>query len=536
MPRPPVPEWFRTAQLYQIYPQSFCDTNHDGIGDLPGVVSKLDYLKGLGVNAVWLSPCFDSPFGDAGYDVRDFYKIAPRYGTNDDFKRLCAEAHRKGMRVLLDLVAGHTSVECAWFQASAKPEKNRHTNWYVWTDNAWTGPADAVKGYSDRDGRYVPNFFWFQPALNYGTAKVEAPWQLPQTHPDVKAVRAELMNIMRFWLKLGCDGFRVDMASSLVKNDADKKETIKLWQGYRAALEKEFPEAVLISEWSFPKQALAGGFHADFMIHFGTPAYDKLFRDEIERDVFRIADRKRSATIFDRKGKGDIREFLDIYLDHYAATKDKGYISLPSGNHDIGRLATGRTKDELEVCYAFLYSMPGLPVLYYGDEIGMRTVPGLASKEGGYGRTGARTPMHWTRGKNAGFSNAEPEKLYLPIDPDAHRPTVEDQEKDPASLLHFIRKMAALRRAHKALEADGEFTVLYAKKKQFPFAYLRTAGKEKILVAVNPSPKATRVKLQGKGFAHAPHALAAKGATSLKRQGHDLILTMPALSWGFFEV
>lgn len=534
MPRPPVPEWFRNAQLYQVYPQSFCDSNHDGIGDLAGVQSKLEYLKGIGIDAVWLSPCFDSPFGDAGYDVKDFYKIAPRYGTNDDFKRLCAEAHKKGMRVILDLVAGHTSVDSAWFQASAQPVKNKHTHWYVWTDNAWQGPAEAVKGYSDRDGRYLPNFFWFQPALNYGYAKVEAPWQLPQTHPDVKAVRAELLNIMRFWLKLGADGFRVDMASSLVKNDPDKKETIKLWQAYRAQIEKEFPEAVLISEWSVPKQALAAGFHSDFMIHFGTPAYDKLFREEKERDVFR-GDRVRTASFFDKKGLGNIREFLDVYLDHYEKTKNLGYISLPSGNHDIGRLATGRSKTDLEICYAFLYTMPGLPVLYYGDEIGMRTVPGLVSKEGGYGRTGARTPMHWTRGKNAGFSSAEPDKLYLPIDPDAHRPTVEDQEKDLGSILHFIRKMAQLRRSHRALGADGEFAVVYAKAKAFPFVYLRTLGESKIMVVLNPSAKSAKVKVSGKGLAHAPRSLASRGV-EMKRTGHDLNLTLTGTSWGIFEV
>jgi maltose alpha-D-glucosyltransferase/alpha-amylase len=172
------PRWLETAVFYQIYPQSFYDTNGDGIGDLRGIIAKLDYIRSLGVTALWLNPIFESPFGDAGYDISDFYRVAPRYGTNADLVRLCRQAHQRGMKVCLDLVPGHTSNQHPWFLNSARPEKNKFTNWYIWTDSVWnsqggTGaPSEprAVRGFSNRDAGYIPNFFYFQPALNYGYA------------------------------------------------------------------------------------------------------------------------------------------------------------------------------------------------------------------------------------------------------------------------------------------------------------------------------------------------------------------------------
>ena len=457
----PTPSWLSNAFFYEVYPQSFLDTNGDGIGDLPGVIAKLDYIRSIGCNAVWLNPCFESPFGDAGYDVSDFYQVAARYGTNADLKRLFEEAHKRGMRVCLDLVAGHTSVEHPWFKESAKAKRNKFSNWYVWTDNVWKGAGQGlstVQGFSERDGNYVTNFFHFQPALNYGFANPdpEKPWQLPVTHPDVKAVRREMMNIMRFWLDMGADGFRVDMASSLVKGDSDFKETMAFWKDIRATYDREYPEAILIAEWSFPALAIPAGFHVDFMIHFGTPAYTTLFRYEKERDVF---DNKTAygQSFFDKNGRGDVSQFLKTYLKHYASTRELGYISIPTGNHDISRISHGRTKEELELIYAFLMTMPGVPYLYYGDEIGMRYLRRLPSKEGGYGRTGSRTPMQWNSKENAGFSTAPKEQLYLPLDPSRKKPTVEAQDSDPNSLLNHVRRLAALRQNHPALGGDGGF-------------------------------------------------------------------------------
>ena len=206
-----APQWLNDAVFYNVYPQSFYDANGDGIGDLKGIAAKLDYVVEMGYTAIWLNPIFVSPFRDAGYDITDFYTVAPRYGTNEDFAYLTAEAKKRGIKVVLDLVAGHTSLECAWFQQSAKPEKNRYTNRYVWSNSVWdTWGGNLISGYSDRDGCYMKNFFYCQPALNYGFKTITEPWQLPMDHPDCLATREELLNVMRHWSKLGADGFRTD--------------------------------------------------------------------------------------------------------------------------------------------------------------------------------------------------------------------------------------------------------------------------------------------------------------------------------------
>lgn len=512
----PSPAWLENAVFYEIYPQSFFDSNSDGIGDIPGITKKLDYLEYLGCNVLWLNPCFESPFGDAGYDISDFRKVAARYGTNADIRTLFEEAHKRGMKVCLDLVAGHTSVEHPWFRESAKVGKNPYTNWYIWTDNVWTDPGDnlkAIQGCSDRDGAYVTNFFPFQPALNFGFAQPDPakPWQLPVDHPDVQAVRREMMDIMRFWLDQGADGFRVDMASSLVKNDPEHRETMAFWREIREIYDREYPEAALIAEWSLPSQAITAGFHIDFMIHFGTRAYTSLFRYESSRDAFRTGvfcgdGPLHGFSFFDRAGQGDINDFLNPYLQHYQATRDLGYISLPSGNHDIVRLAAGRTEAELKVAFAFLLTMPGVPCIYYGDEIGMRHSHGLASKEGGFGRTGARTPMQWTPGKNAGFSTAAASQLYLPLDAAENRPDVESQTNDPQSLLHFVRSLIRLRQENKALGPSGSFTPVFSKGGGYPFVYLREHENQRVLVALNPSAKPAAATIP-KAVAGEPGAL-----------------------------
>ncbi len=268
------PSWLSSAVFYNIYPQSFYDTNADGIGDLNGVRAKLPYIRDMGFTAVWLNPFYESPFRDAGYDITDFYKVAPRYGTNEDFAALCTDAHEYGIKVVVDLVAGHTALECEWFQKSALPEKNEYTNRYVWTDD-WLKNYDGscIGGYSQRDGMYMKNFFYCQPALNYGFAQIDDPtWQLPMDHPDCRATKQELINIMEFWLSLGADGFRVDMASSLIKNDPDGSGIRAFWQEIRQLFDEKHPECVLISEWSYPSKAIAAGFHIDFLIHFNLPA------------------------------------------------------------------------------------------------------------------------------------------------------------------------------------------------------------------------------------------------------------------------
>ena len=472
-----MPKWLDNAVFYEIYPQSFMDTNADGIGDFEGIIRKLDYIKLLGCNAIWINPCFLSPFGDAGYDVSDYYKTAPRYGTNEDLKRLFTEAHKRGLHVLLDLVPGHTSVEHKWFKESMKAERNQYTDRYVWTDSIWEEPSGmgSLRGISDRDGSCAVNFFSHQPALNYGFYNPERPWQQSQEDEGPKATLEELKNIMRFWLGMGCDGFRVDMAGSLVKNDPEGKGTIKLWQNVREFLDKEFPEAAMVSEWGEPDKSLQGGFHMDFLLHFGPSHYNDLFRCE--------------EPFFSDRGKGDISAFVEKYKENYEKSERKGLICIPSGNHDMDRLARTIHGDNLKIAFAFLLSMPGAPFIYYGDEIGMRYVENLVSVEGGYGRTGSRSPMQWDDTTNAGFSSAPAEKLYIQQDAASDRPTVKAQIEDDNSLWHEINGLIKIRNSHPALMSKGEIEFIYAEKNEYPLAYLRSSGDEKILVIINPASR-----------------------------------------------
>ena len=197
-----MPKWLDHAVFYEIYPQTFLDTNADGIGDFQGIINKLDYIKDLGCNAIWLNPCFVSPFSDAGYDVADYYHTAPRYGTNEDLKRLFQEAHSRGLHVLLDLVPGHTSVEHPWFKASMRPERNEYSDRYIWTDSAWewTENMPCLRGISQRDGSCAVNFFSTQPALNYGYYERTRSWQQSPEDEGPRATLEEMKNVMRFWL------------------------------------------------------------------------------------------------------------------------------------------------------------------------------------------------------------------------------------------------------------------------------------------------------------------------------------------------
>ena len=232
------PEWLKDAVFYEIYPQSFCDSNGDGIGDIAGIIEKLDYVKSIGCNAIWLNPCYDSPFKDAGYDVRNYKKVAKRYGTNEDLKRLFLEAHKRDMHILLDLVPGHTSEEHEWFKKSSSAEENEFTKRYIWTDSAFSGYSmPFIGGETDRDATYILNFFKCQPALNYGFANRDRSWQSSPESEEAAATRLSMVDVMRFWLGMGADGFRVDMADSLVKNDDNngegslgKDNTIHAWQ------------------------------------------------------------------------------------------------------------------------------------------------------------------------------------------------------------------------------------------------------------------------------------------------------------------
>ena len=479
------PDWLDDAVFYEIYPQSFKDTDGDGIGNINGITEKLPYIKELGCTAIWINPCFESPFLDAGYDVSDYCRVAPRYGTNDDLVRLFEEAHKLGMHVLLDLVPGHTSWEHPWFKESMKADRNEFTDRYVWTDSVWEEPAGypSIRGISERDGSCAINFFTHQPALNYGFYKPNAPWQQSMDSEGAVATREALKDVMRFWLSRGCDGFRVDMAGSLVKNDEDQKGNIALWQNIRAFLDEEYPEAAMVSEWGEPYQSLAGGFHMDFLLHFGSSNYNDLFRCD--------------EPYFSKRAKGSAKEFIEAYKANCAKTDGKGLICIPSGNHDMTRLAKHVEGDEKKLAFAFLLTMPGAPFIYYGDEIGMRYVEGLTSVEGGYERTGARSPMQWDNGVNAGFSAAPTDKIYIRQDPASDRPTVAGQLDDGESLLNHVRRLIELRQAHSALQSRSGITFVSDGAPKRPLVYKRGNDEETLLVAINPYREEVSFRLDG---------------------------------------
>lgn len=535
----PQPSWLKDAVFYQIFPPSFNDSNGDGIGDIPGITQKLDYIKSIGCNAIWLSPLFVSPFNDAGYDVADYKKVAPRYGTNEDLVNLFAEAHKRDMRVILDLVAGHTSVEHSWFKDSSRPSPNGYADRYIWLEPIWRErPADltTVTGYAERNGAYVANFFWCQPALNYGYADPDPknPWEKPLDHPECVATREALRDIMRFWLDKGADGFRVDMAQSLIRGHDEKKRIAALqtfWQGIRQWIDLKYPEAILVSEWSFPTYAIDAGFHIDFMLHFETIAYNSLFRNHRKELISSLP---RGNTYFERSASGDIRQFADIYIEHYKTTRNRGFISVPTGNHDSPpRLGEDRTPEELKCALLFLMMLPGIPFIYYGDEIGMRYMAGLPSKEGGYERTGARTPMQWDNKQNAGFSAAPETALYLPVEASPGKRTVAAAENDPDSILNFVRDLLKLRKDNSALGSEGDIDFIYTKTAGYPLVFERKLGGQRFWVAVNPS--ATERKADWTCDISTPTPLVpTQGALNV--QNSRAQLTLPAGGYGLWCV
>jgi len=478
------PSWLDHAIFYQIYPQSFYDTNDDGIGDLKGIIQKLPYLKGVGFNAVWISPFFDSTFFDAGYDVCDYKKVAPRYGTNQDAYALFKAAHKLGMKVILDFVPGHTSIYHPWFKASCLEKKNPYTDRYIWSDHIMPPDPEThwVSGISERTGSYMVNFFSIQPALNYGFAEIRHPWEQRPTDPGPQSTIKDMIDILLFWLSQGADGFRCDCAASLVKRDPDKKETAKVWQKMIGACKEKYPDCVFISEWSNAKQSLSGGFDIDFVLA-GDTGYplcrgnNPYFRFDAAAKEFDSwwADRSSDFSFADQKGK---------------------FVSFTSGNHDVNRIRSSLSEEEIRYYYLFLLTVKNVPFFYYGDEIGMSDETGIPSTEGAYGRQVARSPMQWDESKTAGFSSAS--KTYIKIPPMAERKGIsvvtESSKKD--SLLNYVKELIALKNQHPALDNDAAMKFRPAKD-AMPLVYERSKGNEKLFVAFNLGPEPKRVAFLG---------------------------------------
>jgi glycosidase len=489
-------DWLRRAIAYEIYPQSFSDSNGDGVGDLRGLIERLDYLAWLGVDLLWLNPCFESPMRDAGYDISDYLRIAPRYGTNSDLAALVEQARPFGIKVLLDLVAGHTSDQHPWFAAAADdPDDDR----YIFTAPEQTGRPGPQWAASPgrRPGWYLPNFFPFQPALNFGYARMDAaePWRQPVEAPGPRANRAALTEIMEYWLGYGIAGFRVDLASTLVKDDPGWLETARLWREIRAWLDAAYPDAALMSEWNCPAVAVPAGFHADFYLAVG-PEHRSLLdngtgmtRSEQGSGAamaVNAGQERMGQCYFSADGAGSPERFLSSWRSDTAAVADAGLIAIFSSDHDFARPVCGlRSADQVAPVFAFLLTWPTLPGIHCGDEIGMRFVPGLPDLEGsliwpGWNRAGSRTPMQWDDGPNAGFSSGPARSLYLPVDSEPGRPTVAAQQADEGSLLHQVRRLIRLRKELPALRTGGPVEVL---NEGYPLVYIRGGT---ALVVINP--------------------------------------------------
>ena len=503
-------DWLGDAVLYEIYPQSFADSDGDGIGDLRGVIDRLDHIASLGVDAIWFNPCFASPFVDAGYDVSDYLRIAPRYGTNDDMVELVARASERGIRVVLDLVAGHTSIEHEWFQKELSaegpdPEGDR----YVWSEQppeaGWRHDRPGIPAWvpspGPRPGWYLKNFYDEQPALNFGwvSTSPDEPWRDPVDAPGPRRNRQALQDIIEFWLSKGVAGFRVDMAFSLVKDldlERGRAASVEVWREIRAWMDAAYPDAVLIPEGTEPRTGGPLAFSADFalVIH---EAHASLF-DNHAAGVLPF--HAQHEPFFDEAGRGSTATFLEAWRSAREADPARPVV-LATADHDFDRLRCGpRTPEQLGAALTFLFTWGSVPCLYYGDEIGMRYLPGMPDVEGAicnplYNRAGCRTPMQWDDGPNAGFSTADPSRLYLPIDPDPDRPTVAAQENDPASTLHLVRRLSALRRATPALQGRASTRVLH---EGYPFAYVRD---ETHLVVVNPRRESARLSAPEAGRA-----------------------------------
>lgn len=529
-----IPLWVKNAVFYEIYPQTFLDTTGNGIGDLAGIRKKLKYVSDLGVTAIWLNPFYLSPMRDAGYDVSDYRMVDPRYGTMEDFTSLVEEAKELGLRIIIDLVPGHTSIDHPWFKESAKENAMRpFKNWYIWTESAWDNGGEKysqkmIHGYGERNGNFLINFFYSQPALNFGFANPTLPWQLPTTHPDVVALWREMKSIIRFWMEKGVSGFRVDMADSLIRNDEGHKEIRRFWKEVREETEKDFPDFFIIAE-GHPSNVLDGnGFHSAYL-HWAK-GYWSLFRQG--ETISQTGEVSKVDAYFSKDGNGSTKEYMDTFLSEYKQTEGKGVITVPVGNHDLPRIAVGQSTCDLEVIFAFQASFPGIPFIYYGDEIGMRQTEDSPYSEGCYPtRNGGRTPMQWDSSKNMGFSVAHPKKLYLSIDEEANAPTVEKSQNDTDGLIHRVRKLNEIHKKEKAFGADMPFKLLSNGDGQTPLSFIREEGKRKVLCVFYPTHKDAVFNCKEYNISVVKNEIYSKNTT---KEGEIIKLKGPA--FGFFEI
>jgi maltose alpha-D-glucosyltransferase/alpha-amylase len=499
------PQWYKNAVFYEVFVRAFADANGDGIGDLPGLTGKLDYLQKLGVDCLWLLPIYPSPLRDDGYDIADFYKIHPDYGQVDDFRALVEEAHRRGLRVIADLVPNHCSDQSLWFQASrdpAHPQHDKYRDWFVWspTDQRYAEARIIFLDYEPSNWSWDPvrgeyfwhRFFHHQPDLNY----------------DNPAVQEEMLNIVRFWMEHGIDGFRVDAVPYLYEREGTNCENLPETHAYlkrlRAFVDEVAPGAILLSEANQWPEAVRPylGDGDEFHMNFHFPLMPRIFMALARADrtpILEILDRTPPIPESCQWGTF-LRNHDELTLEMVTEEERRFmwdyYAPEPRMRLNLGirrRLAPLLDNDRarIELANSLLFTLPGAPVIYYGDEIGMGDNIWLDDRDG------VRTPMQWSGAANAGFSRADAGELYLPvIDDDTYgyqRINVEAQQADPTSLLQRMREMIQVRKAHPAL-GEGDVHFLQPQNRGV-LAYVRRHERETVLAIHNLSAKETTAEL-----------------------------------------
>lgn len=492
--------WWQTGVIYQVYPRSFQDSNNDGVGDLPGITQRVDYLQWLGVDAVWLSPMYPSPMADFGYDVADYTDVDPVFGTLADLDQLRDALHERGMKLILDLVPNHSSDEHPWFIESRASRDNPKRDWYVWRDPAPDGgvPNNWISHFGGSawtwdaaTGQYYLHLFDpKQPDLN---------WRNP-------AVRAAMYDVMRFWFDRGIDGFRIDVLWQLIKDanfrdnlinpdydptsmwyihqhirvhTEDLPETHEIVREMRAVAD-EYDERVLIGEVYLP--------YAQLMTYYGSSM------DEVHMP-FNFA-----LLLLNDWSAGGVRALVEEYEAALPAGAQPNWVL---GNHDQPRIASRRGAVYARLAQMLLLTLRGTPTCYYGDELGMEDVPippemvhdPQAKTADFNGRDPERTPMQWDTTPNAGFTAADVQP-WLPVAGDAVTRNVAVQQTDPTSMLSFMRHLLAVRRQHAALNS-GTYRTLDNSQPEQVYSFVRTAGTQQILVVLNFSDQPQQVQVMG---------------------------------------
>ncbi len=494
--------WYKEAIIYQIHVRTFFDSNGDGIGDFQGLAQKLDYVQELGVSAIWLMPFFPSPLRDDGYDIADYRSVHPNYGTLEDFKTFLARAHDLGIRVIIEMVANHTSDQHPWFMESRSSQDNPKRDWYVWsdTDTRYRGTRIIFLDTEMSNWAWDPisksyywhRFFSHQPDLNY----------------DNPAVREEIWNVMTFWLELGVDGFRLDAVPYLIEREGTNcenlPETHAIIRELRKKIDEQFPGAMLLAE--------ANQWPADLRPYFGDgDEFHMAFHFPLMPRMFmglRLEDRKPITEIMQQTPEIPascqwclfLRNHDELTLEMVTdIERDYMYDIFASDKAmriNLGirrRLAPLLDNDRrrIELMNGMLLSLPGTPIIYYGDEIGMGDNIYLGD------RNGVRTPMQWSGGWNGGFSVADPERLYSPpiLNPvyGYQAVNVLSQKRTEHSLLSWMKHIMGIRRSSPVF-GSGSIEFLYPANHRV-LAYIRQLGKETVLVVNNLSSAAQAVEL-----------------------------------------